>query len=452
MEVGVLATLALTPVWYRLPALPLLPDLYVMRFLILLPVLWTLAAWLLSGFCGLRALLRDPVRRLWALCWLLLALWAFVSQSWAFMRLLHPEVAATAAVQLCLVVFFALAAAAAGPSPRAVVAVLALTLLWNAVLTIAQALNQGPVGLIVFGEFRMTATSPGASVVVAGAVRWLRPYGLLPHPNVLAGFLAVALLALPGWILAEEKRRPWWGAALLLLGLCALLLTFSRAAWLGFAVGALTLYPLLRRHLPPPLHRAGGWKLAPAWRPIFAAAFLTLLVVGGGVLLYRPLLAARAGQGSENVEMRSLADRSVYTAFALQAAGDNLLFGVGCGNFPWRASYDLRDTEFDLRGDNVHQVLLSAWAELGLVGFTLLVGALIFGLEAALRSLRSVADTRERAGLLAGVLALIVIGLFDHYPYSMFQMQLLWWGLLALALRPAPLPQAENAAAKGVPV
>jgi len=32
--------------------------------------------------------------------------------------------------------------------------------------------------------------------------------------------------------------------------------------------------------------------------------------------------------------------------------------------------------------------------------------------------------------LLAALLAWAVIGWFDHYPWTIFQMQIVWWGLL----------------------
>src|SRR5262249_16922849 len=113
---------------------------------------------------------------------------------------------------------------------------------------------------------------------------------------------------------------------------------------------------------------------------------------------------------------------------------ENPILGVGIGNFPWRASYYLVDTNFALRGDNVHHVLLSAFAELGIVGLVLVVATLIFGVEVALYRIHHAPDARERACFLAAFLALGIIGLLDHYPWTMLQMQLAWWGVLAAAL------------------
>lgn len=429
---AMLLTFALMPVWYRLPAIPpLLPPLYISRFLILLPALASIALWLLRGLPGFAALRHNNPRRTWALALLLLALWGFTSTGWAFRRAENPEVGATAALQLGISALFALALACDGPPRRWVAGGLALGVLWNGALAGAQVARQTSVGLWMLGEFPLAVDMPGVSVIVGDSLRLLRPYGLLPHPNMLAGFLAVGLLALVG--LALTLRGPiGWGAALVagLIGLWGLLLTFSRAAWLGMAVGApsIAVALIIARQRPP-------------WRRLMVAGGA---VAAAGLLfaaLYSPFLLARAGLGDDTVEQRSVIDRVIFTDLALRAVAEAPLGGVGLGNFPWRSSFYLRDLPFDLRGDNVHNIYLSAWAELGTVGLGLLALALIAGLWAGLRALRRDPDP-IRAGLLGGALCLLVVGLFDHYPWTILHFQLMLWGVMALMGR-----ESESAAA-----
>lgn len=438
MQAGALVTFALLPLWDRFPhAEPpplLLPDLNVSYFVILLPVLWTIGAWLAAGLPGLAALRRDRRRRAWALALLGLALWSFVSQEWAFMRADAPEVGATAALQLGIVALFAVAVACAGPPPRAVVAVLAVMLVGNAAVTILQAHNQGSVGLSLLGEFTFGPDKPGIGVVQADGVRWVRPLGLMPHANMLAGTLVAGLAACAACVLSPRPVVRWLAGAAFAFGLLALLLTFSRAAWLGLAAGVFAVAPLLR---PALRDRA-------ARRQVGGVTGLALLIGVAFLATFAPYLAARAGAGQESIELRSVADRIVFTDFALRSIIERPLPGVGIGNFPWRTSYYLAQTFYELRGDHVHHVYLLAWAELGIVGLGLLVAALIMGIEAALRAVRPAAVTARlgwldgrtaRAGLLAIVIALVVIGLFDHYPWTILHFQLLWWGALATAAR-----------------
>lgn len=416
---GVVVTFALIGLWLRLPGVPpLLPPLYVSRFVIFLPVLWTVFWWLAAGLPGLRDLRRDPHRRLWALALLLLALWAFASQMWAFQRGPHPEVGATGALQFGMAALFAVVCACAGPPRRYIVAALIAALLTSALVAGLQVANQSALGLVALGEFGVTMQTPGVSVVQAGDVRWLRPYGLMPHPNMLAGALLAGTLAACALALSARRWLRWAGLAAAAAGLYALLLTFSRGAWVGLAAGGLIFTAvvwragLLRRALP-----------------------LVLSLLAAGALftaLYWPFVLARTGAGDETTEQRSMADRVVYTQFALQAVSEFPVLGVGIGNFPWRASYYLMFVGFDLRGDNVHNVYLSAWAELGTVGLGLLILALAAGTWAAIRALCARPDP-ARAALFAGFAAFTVVGLFDHYPWTILHFQAAWWGLLALA-------------------
>lgn len=431
IRAGVLATFALIPLWYRLPGTPPgLTPLYVSRFLITLPMLWTIAWWLALRLPGFRALCRDS-RRWWALSLLALVVWAFASTQWAFVKDTHPEIGLNGAVQLGLAALFAVATASAGPTPRAVAAALAAGLAWNSLLAGWQVAIQGAVGLSALGEFPISPEAPGISVLLAGTMRWLRPYGLLPHPNMLAGFLVVGLLSTLAGLFSRTIR--WWPitAAIYLAGLWALLLAFSRAAWGGFVVGVLAVLPValrFRRSVPTLRRR------------LLVASGLTIAASLLFVILYSPLLAARAGIGEERVELRSVADRVVFTQFAIRAIEENPVTGLGMANFPWRTSYYLIETTYELRGNNVHNIYLLVWAELGAVGFGLLTAALLTGMLAFRRCWISGRREPARLMLFSGVIALGTIGLLDHYPWTLIQFQAAWWGLLAVSLAPTPQP------------
>lgn len=425
IHAGILAVFALIPVWYRFPGSPrAYTQLYSTGFLIFGAMLWTVGWWLLAGLPGFAELRRDKVRRWWALALLLLALWGFGSITWSYTGTFsRPDITAGAALQFGVSVLFALVVACAAPPLRWIIRVFVVGLLWNSLLAFGQVALQHDLGLRFLGEFPLDPARSGISIVQAEGMRWLRPYGLLPHPNMLGGFLVIALLAAFAWVV--NRRRVVWavGVCLVLLGLWALLLTFSRSAWLGLAAGGFTALPLLIRGRL--LQRVTRGRL-------IITIGAVLLVAGLFALLYYPFLASRAGVGSESIELRSVSDRSIYAAFAVRAIGERPVTGVGMGNFPWRASYYLQFTSFDLQGEPVHQVFLLAWAELGLVGLILTILALMLGIEAALR--REVDPSRT--ALLAGVVALIVVGLFDHYPWTLPQFQAAWWGMLAAAGAP----------------
>jgi hypothetical protein len=442
IHAGILVTFALIPVWFRFKPSPGPFDaLYSAGFLIFWPMVWTVAWWLILRLPGFANFRRDRLRCLWALALLLLVCWAFLSWSWAYTRSFRPEVTVGGALPLALTALFALVVACAAPRLRSILLVLVVGMVISSGIAGWQVARQGPVNLGFLGEFNINPDKSGVSVVQAGDVRWLRPYGLLPHPNILAGYLGIGLLCTVAGILSDQRRIRWMSIAAFLFGLWALLLTFSRSAWIGFAAGGFALLPYLWARL----------KL-PKMRLTLAVFGISLIVVGMLlVVLYKPFLAARTGEGDESIELRSISDRVVYNEMAYRAIAYSPVLGVGINNFPWIASYYLSLTDFDLRGQPVHQVFLSAWSELGIVGYVLTAGALILGVEIALRTLRqdNNPDRLTQAALLCGVIVLMVIGLLDHYPWTLLHFQVAWWGLLAAAGKP-PIKNATPLSESGV--
>jgi len=434
-QIGVVLAFALLPLWLRVPQIPLFAPLYVTRFALFLPMLLAIGGWLIAGMPGLGALRRADGggghwRRGSALCLLVLAAWAALSTQWAFIRFREPDVAGTAALGFCVVALFAVVVACVA-SPRAIVAALAFGVVWSAPIVIVQALQQSWIALRALGEFPITADMLGVSLLRAGDLTYVRPYGLMPHPNTAAGVLLVGTLAAAAMLFA--RGHTWrgrlirlGGAAVVTLGVSALLLTFSRAAWLGLAAGGVTGAILLLRHL----------RRREIWLPL-ALTIGSVMVVGVvWFAAYRPFVSARtlgdsaADGGQESIELRSVSDRLVFIDFALRSIRERPLIGVGMGNFPWRTSYYLAETFYDLRGDNVHHIYLSVWAELGTIGLILFGSALVCGSIAVLQARPM---TPARAGLFAVVVALAVVGWFDHYPWTLLHFQVALWGCLAAA-------------------
>lgn len=421
-RISVLLSLLCIPLWLRLPAYPpVLTSYYVVRFVMFLPMLAAILFWLASGCPGLRAFAADRWRVGWAIALLLLAGWASLSQHWAFMERTQPDIAENAALRFMIVALFTLIAACSGITPRTAAAALAISGVWNAALGILQVNANGAIGLTMLGEFPYSSAGYGTSIVRAGDLVLARPYGLHPHPNIFAGVLMIGGLAASAWLVSARRWLGIVGACAVAFILYGLLVTFSRAAWGGFFVGGLTLLLFARL------------VLRRAALPAVALCAVLCLVAGGLFIAeYGPFIAARAGDGQESTELRSVSDRLVFTDFAFRAIREEPLTGIGAGNFPWRASRYLRDTFYDLRGDNVHNVYLLAWAELGTPGLALLLAALACLTFAAVRAIRR-ERTAWRIALLAGGLALSAVGLLDHYPYSLLQTQTAWWVCFALA-------------------
>lgn len=436
-HLGILVTFALIPFWYRFPQSPPAFSLfYSLGFIIFWPMLWTVVWWLVAGLPGWNSLWQNRAGRWWVLSLSALAFWALLSWAWSYTRVSNPAVTVSSAIPFVFAVVFALATACLKPSISRVTTILIIGLAWNSVLTGLQVAQQGSVGLQFFGEFNLNPLRSGVVVVQAGGIRWLRPYGLLPHPNILAGFLVISLSVHTAWLTSQPRRLQLiLGTIIFVLGLWSLLLTFSRAAWMSYAAGLCVLFVSI-------------WlcgRRCFAQRIRFIGILGLCAVLGGLFLLqYQPFLAARTGLSEESIELRSISDRAVYNQIAFEAIQDSPLLGVGIGNFPWYAAGYLRKTDFDLRGQPVHNIFLSACSELGLVGLVLLLVNLSAGLWAAFRLMSSASTHILRVGFASAVVALMIIGLLDHYPWTLIQFQVAWWAMFGIAVNPG-LPSSEDA-------
>lgn len=438
IQIGVFITFMLIPLWYRFPGMKALgmgdfTVFYSAGFLIFWPILWTIIWWMLSGFWGIGSIWKNKTLRLWFILQLIFAGWILLSWAWSYERILHPAVTIGAALPFVLVILFSLALTCSRVPIRLILAALIIGLFWNSILASLQVAHQGSLGLKLLGEFQVDPASSGTVIVQAGNIRWLRPYGLLPHPNILGGFLVIGLLGAFGWSLSEQKKYWLLGVVIFIFGLWSLFLSFSRSAWLALAVGLLILLTLTFK----------TW-LFDRSRLIRVIAILGGSLVAGGLffLLYQPFLSARAGLSDESVELRSVSDRNVYNQIAIDAIKKSPILGTGIGNFPWYSTdYIAKKTKFDLRGQPVHNIYLSAWSELGVTGlglFLLIVGTAIRVsiTNIRLRRNQQADDTFLYAVAICGVIAFLVIGFFDHYSWTLIQFQVAFWGLMAVAIQP----------------
>jgi len=434
IQAGILTSFALTPFWLKWPSAPHpFSAEYVLGFVLIAPLIWTLVWWLAMGLPGLRDLLRRRTHQLWLVVLISFATWAALSQTWAFMAEDYPGLAQSRALQLSLTIGFGLVVACVPPPRRLLLAVLVSSLGLHAGVGLAQVANQADIGLHSLGEFRLDPAVSGVSVVQAEGERWLRPYGLISHPNIYAGMLVVMVLAASAAYLWARPRHRWLILLALLPGIWALALTFSRSAWLGLAVGGGVLIALswayIRHH----------------WRPVAMLGVTGVLMAGLFMALYAPFVLARAGAGQEETEVYSVGERLLFTHVAAEAIRSAPVTGIGAGNFPWFGSvYLFENSDFEIRGRDVHNIFLTLWAELGAMGLGLFALALLLTYGIALRG----PQRKQRAPWLAGLTALMVIGLFDHYPVTLIQGNTLLFGLIGLAITPptvaaaAPVPPA----------
>lgn len=242
-----------------------------------------------------------------------------------------------------------------------------------------------------------------------------RRFGMpLDHPNT-AGFVLAVTVPLNLWCIAAVHgwRR---GLALLccLLQLLALLLTYSRGAWIG-ALGATFLYLSLARQ----------WKVA-----------LIILTIGVASVAMTPTVRARLVSLSQPMTDASMGERLMLARQAVSIGADHPLLGVGYGRGRVKAALRerLRDTPFESLGlTHTHNIYVELFAGTGLLGlgsYLWLIGLAIYQSWHVARD-RPVDDSRIGFALTSAWLAVVLCGLGD-VPFFHHETRILLFTLLGL--------------------
>ncbi|MFN6338390.1 MAG: IctB family putative bicarbonate transporter [Cyanobacteriota bacterium] len=243
-----------------------------------------------------------------------------------------------------------------------------------------------------------------ANSMASGTVRI---YSSLDNPNLLGGYLlpilplaAVAALRWTGW----PKRL--FAVASLALGLVALVLTYSRGAWMGMVVSLALLALLLA------LRQTRAWP--PLWRRL-----VPILLLGGGTLLLvvlitqvEPLrvrvmsLVAGREDSSNNFRM------NVWTS-VLEMIRDRPWIGIGPGNNAFNLIYPLyQQPKFNAL--SAYSIPLEWLVEAGLPGLICGAGLFLSAMATGLRQWRALGPLVTPAlAAVAAFAGLAVQGLTD---------------------------------------
>ncbi|MBI5037658.1 MAG: O-antigen ligase family protein [Candidatus Kerfeldbacteria bacterium] len=269
----------------------------------------------------------------------------------------------------------------------------------------------------------------GDSVIETTAGRFLRAYGTLPHPNILGGFLAVCLVLLIPLLASvyRDWKYGWYGAigvpASFVIILTGLLFTFSRSAWLGAGVAFVGMFVAslwqrdrLRMRL---LCRAAVWGIAViavCWI-LIPEPFQTHLIDGG------------------RLEQRSSDERMMGIRDSFEQLGQTWVAGTGIGASTY-ANFQERPTTQDGFAEPVHDIYLLVFVELGILGgmlFLWLLGLFITSFMHQLTRRPPVSD--GYIAFAVAVACVLVIGLFEHFIWSLAFGGLLFWLLFGMWLK-----------------
>ena len=286
------------------------------------------------------------------------------------------------------------------PSSKDFIIPITLGIIVTTALGVTQFLTQSSLNGAFYwlGERTFNASTPGIAQVVAFGRIYLRPYATFPHPNVWGGFL-VALLPFYFATNQGDKKNYILKHSGLVAAILGITISFSRNAWL-VAVGIGCFY----------VHQ----KLKNQWNKI-----LLICLIGLSFFVWEESTLGRF-KSLSIVDIDSIQERRQLTDLVLPLWSSSPLVGIGPGQFIRRLPVLTSLRLFQ----PVHSIYLLILVEYGIVGGVLLGTVLI---KAGRKTLN------DHSPIVYSLIAIGLLGVFDHYFVTLQQTQLLFTFLLGMA-------------------
>ncbi len=278
------------------------------------------------------------------------------------------------------------------------------SILFQASLGIYQFLTQSSFSFKYLGLALHNPDTFGVAVVETANGRWLRAYGGMDHPNILGGVLAISLI-MAAYLLAKKKMlnnhaQVWTSVFLFVfyfISLYALFFTFSRTAWLAFVVGLVVLLIEL-------IINRDKWIIGRFVALLFFSALLLMIATAP----FQDLVMTRLNAESR-LEQKSIDERASYISDSEALIKQNLITGVGIGNYSVTTSLEDGNKKPAWSYQPVHNSYLLFLVENGLFSFVALLVFLFFLIR----------NGRRELFTLAIFIPLLILMFFDHWLISL---------------------------------
>ncbi len=294
----------------------------------------------------------------------------------------------------------------------------------QSIIALQQLFQQKIVANKWFGIAEHLTETLGTSVVEFMDQRFLRVYGLLPHPNILAGFLFLTIFsAIYLWIdIHSEKKKEKWINFLntnnikevifilitLVLSTYALLATFSRSAVLALII---SLFSVLLINI-----FKNKWIIV----QIIIKYIVLFIVIFYSFNLYFPNLWNVRLEITGRLEAQSIEERvDSFSQINLQDT-QHTIFGQGLGMNTY-FTYNTNNLSNAYDAQPIHNIFILLFAEIGIIGVFILLSIV-----------KKIIESASDIDLISSsiLLGFAIIGLFDHYIWTSY----IGWLLSCLAI------------------
>lgn len=292
----------------------------------------------------------------------------------------------------------------------------------QAFLALVQFWQQVVVGNKWLGIAEHLPTVAGSIIVEDVHGRWLRSYGSFQHPNILGGFLTIALVLALYLLISSynsSRRRIAIVALSITVLTLGLLVSFSRSAWFAVVVVvAMTILWILRtKHL----YRFQIIAL------LLSAVCIPVVLFGA---TYSDAIGSRLWPQTD-LEYNSLDLRVTFIEQARQVFSHHWLVGTGIGNYTHGVHAIVNNSWPGWYYQPVHNIFILPFVELGVIG------GLLFLYSAVLVTRLCLQYRKSFNVFFVSLCAIVVaiIGIADHYFWTLYPGITMLLVILALLLQ-----------------
>ncbi len=308
-------------------------------------------------------------------------------------------------------------------SPVWVIVPIGLQIIIQTPIAIGQSLAQSSLGLQKLGEILLNPQILGISIIPVDEMRFLRAYGLSDHPNILGGSLAFSLIILFAVVLYGKNRQPLFASIIFLFSFPALLMTFSRSAWLALMVSISFMVSIE--------------ALTKRWDSLKRASLLGIL----SLIIVMPFLSKNFSVFQQRINSVDVTqDEPMKERQFLLQAGNTLFIehptlGVGLGATPF--AFERRFENFPLNFQPPHYVPLLVPLETGILGGFFYLTLFFMPFIYFFINRKTVTNNPYVLGATALLFGICVVSLFDYYTWYVTGRTWQWlaWGIYSVAIQ-----------------
>lgn len=362
-----------------------------------------------------------------------------------------------------------------------VIRTIILTAFIQSLIAIYQFLAQKSTGLAFLGETHLGVEWPGIAKIIIYGESVVRPYGLFPHPNVLAvfiGFVILLMLSYPFLVTSQlfhvEQSRTYYRLVLATLGF-VFLIAFSKAAMASLILAVFYICwqlfhveQLVRgsdystrpnvpcgtfsysKHLNV---KCSTWNMRSLLLGMFHVEQLLRILIA--VLIFLITVIVVRSLDWQYFLYQPAYERWQYVHSFYGMIRDSFWLGLGIGQSVYLMQHFIEGILFAWQFQPIHNLIMLIWTEVGLIGL-ILFGYLcstwnkitqiprMFHVEQGSQKFCGDLNNVPRGTIYPGIiesifsrgilLYVILTSLFDHYYWDIQQGQLLFWVACSLAL------------------